>query len=256
MADKVTDQLLDVAKHALTDAGEHRLFRAGKLDGLFAGRTPVNNEAAATAIREGILEVVRTEVKGKATTEWVRATPKAVEFVHRHESPAETLQDLQAILRTSSEGIPLWLVDIRQRLDNLSVELTREAQKWTQRLEALSQQIADAVARTQAAAPAAPKLEGADAQWAHDALGYLERRQSSGAAGDCSLAELFSALRERHADLAVVGFHDRLVRMQDRGLVKLLPYVDDPTTIPEPEYALPEGMQLLYYVVAEPHRRS
>ena len=86
MADKVTQVLLDVLKHALTESGEHRLFRSGKLDGLFPIRTALNNEASDLALRDGLLEVVRTETKGKTTTQWVRSTPKAVEFIHHHES--------------------------------------------------------------------------------------------------------------------------------------------------------------------------
>ena len=61
-------------KQCLADPAEQRLFKSGKLDGLFASRTGTNAEAASRALADGLLEVVRTETKGKTTTEWVRLT--------------------------------------------------------------------------------------------------------------------------------------------------------------------------------------
>jgi hypothetical protein len=250
MADKVTQVLLDVLKHALTESGEHRLFRSGKLDGLFPIRTALNNEAADLALRDGLLEVVRTETKGKTTTQWVRSTPKAVEFIHHHESPLQTLQELQAVLQASHNGLPLWLDDIRQRLINLSDEVTREVQKWSQRLEALQEQVGKALEKS----TAAPRRIGgndSDGQWARESLDYLERRKSTGVATPCSLPELFCALQPGHRELSISGFHDQLLRLQDRRTLRLLPFEGDVGTIPEPEFALPDGMQLLYYVTDE-----
>jgi hypothetical protein len=247
MVDKVTELLLDVLKQALTESGEHRLFRSGKLDGLFPSHTALNNEASDLALRDGLLEVVRMETKGKTTTQWVRSTTKAVEFIHRHESPLQTLQELQAVLQTSRDGLPLWLDDMRQRLNHLGEELTREAQKWTQRLEALHRQVGEALEKTQPL-PRHAHQGGEDGLWARESLGYLERRKASGAPGHCSLPELFSALQAGHRDLSIPGFHDQLLRMQDRRALRLLPFPGEPNAIPEPEFALPDGMQLLYYV--------
>ena len=247
MVDKVTEVLLDALKQALTESGEHRLFRSGKLDGLFPSHTALNNEAADVALRDGMLEVVRTETKGKTSTQWVCSTTKTVEFIHRHESPLKTLQELQAILQTSRDGLPLWLDDIRQRLIQLSESLTQEAQKWTQRLEALHHRVEEALEKTQPITRP-PDLAAEDGPWSRESLGYLERRKKSGAAGPCSFPELFSALQAGHRDLSIPGFHEQLLRMQDRNALQLLPFEGELSVIPEPEYALPEGTQLLYYV--------
>src|SRR5438552_16959713 len=98
--DKVTEILLDALKLALAEPGEQRLFKSGKFAGLFAGRVGVNAEAAAQALRDGLLEVVRTESKGKTTTEWVRITPRAVEFLHQQESPVQALRGLRTVSQT------------------------------------------------------------------------------------------------------------------------------------------------------------
>src|SRR4051812_47205016 len=106
--DKVTEMLIEALKLGLVQPGEHRLYRSGKLDGLFANRTGVNAEAAARGLREGLIETVRTETKGKTVTDWVRVTPKAVEFLHEHESPLKALQELRAELRTAQDSVPAW----------------------------------------------------------------------------------------------------------------------------------------------------
>ena len=43
--DKVTDALIDALKLALAGPTEQRLFKSGKLEGLFSGRTGINADA-------------------------------------------------------------------------------------------------------------------------------------------------------------------------------------------------------------------
>src|SRR5579885_435987 len=108
MPDRFTETLLDALKLALADGGEHRLYRSGKLDGLFPGRTGTNGEAAAFALREGLLEPVRTETKGRTVIEWVRLTPRGVDYLHERESPLRALEELREALRTAEAGVPAW----------------------------------------------------------------------------------------------------------------------------------------------------
>src|SRR5437764_4565485 len=69
------------------DQAEIRLYRAGKWPGLFNGRTTLHAELARHALQQGLIEVVRTEARGKAPVEWVRVTPRGVEYVLQAESP-------------------------------------------------------------------------------------------------------------------------------------------------------------------------
>jgi hypothetical protein len=248
MADRVTETLLEALKQALADPSAQRLFKSGKLEGLFASRSGVNSEAAARAVQNGLLEVVRTEVKGKTTIEWVRPTPRAVEFLHNQESPVKALKDLQAILQANRAGMPLWIAEMRQAVQTLAEQLEQEAARWTQRLEMLSEHVEAALRRLEATEPHISNGATADAPWALDALAYLDRRRSSAVAGECSLPELFTVLRDQHRDLSVTAFHDRLRRLRDRRALQLLPFAGPPSEIPEPEYALLDGTELLYYV--------
>lgn len=83
--DRVTETLLEALREALTNSGEKPIFKAGSRAGFFSGRTGIHAEAADRAKCEGLLEIVRTEVKGKATIEWARITPAGVNFLYEHE---------------------------------------------------------------------------------------------------------------------------------------------------------------------------
>src|SRR5882724_13132025 len=94
-SEKVIDILLAALRAALADTGEHRLYKSGKLDGLFPSRNGAAGDAAAEAMRDGYLEPVRSDVKGKITIEWVRLTPEGVEFIYQNDSAQAVLEEMR-----------------------------------------------------------------------------------------------------------------------------------------------------------------
>jgi hypothetical protein len=246
--DKATSVLVQALKQAMAEPGEQRLFRSGKLTGLFASRSGSTGDAAAQAVRDGLLEVARTETRGKATIEWVRLTPRGVNFVHEHESPVRVLEELRAVLQTTREGVPGWLAQMRQDLQTMGARLAEDVQRVMNRLDALTVRVDEALRRADASGPPLPDGLSDTVPWALDALGYLDRRRASGAPGECPLPELFTAVREPHAALSLTDFHDGLRRLRDRRALRLLPADDPAQPLPEPEYALLDGTAVLYYV--------
>ncbi|MCS6850293.1 MAG: FUSC family protein [Gemmataceae bacterium] len=245
--DKVTESIVAALKEALATPGEQRLFRAGKLAGLFPGRGGVHAAAARQALRDGLLETVRTETKGKTVIEWVRLTPRGVEFLHAHESPLAVLRDVRALLQNTREGIPAWLADVCRQLEELNRRLAADIGRVAQQLEALTHRVEEALRRAALLTPTLP--DGSDAvPWAREVVQYLERRQAVGAAGECPLPELFAALKANHPELSLVAFHDGLRWLRDLKAIRLLPFPSPPTQLTEPEYALPDGAEVLYFV--------
>lgn len=244
--DKVSEALLLGLKEALARNSEQRLFRSGKLAGLFGSKSGASGAAAARALRDGLLEVVRTETRGKMVVEWVRPTVKGVNFVHDNESPVQVLRELRDLLQTSRENVPAWLDRLRQELAAQHERLMQEVQAYLERLDAVRQRVDEALQRAAILGPAVPDSVASSVPWAADALGYLDRRHSSGAAGDCPLPELFTAVRERHGELSLPSFHEGLRRLHDRRLLRLAP-ARDPASLNEPEYALLDGDALLYF---------
>jgi hypothetical protein len=245
--DRVTEILLAALKQALAEPGEQRLFRSGKLAGVFPGRTGASAEACARGLREGLFEVVRTEIKGKSTIEWVRATPKGVEFLHQHESPVRAMDELRSALQLTQDGVPAWVAEVRAALQTLSDRLTGEVEAIAHRLEALSQRVSEGLRRSDGQLARLPDGAAAAVPWAQDVVDYLERRREAGIATRCPLPDLFAALRAGQAGLTVKDFHAGLRRLHDRGALRLLPF-DGPGELPEPEYALLDGAAVYYYL--------
>lgn len=247
MADRLTETLLDALKSALAAPREERLFRAGKLTGLFPGRVGVSAEAAAKALRDGLLEITRTETKGKTVIEWAKLTPRGVEFLHDHESPVRALHELRDVLRATQAGLPAWVAETRQTLARLSEQITEDARKFQAKLDALTQRVEEALRRLEAKGPSLPPAVTTTAPWAADALTYLDHRRLTGANGHCPLPELFAALGEKHPELSIGTFHDGLRRLQRERVLRLAPFAGAPSDLPQPEYALLDGATLLYY---------
>ena len=246
-ADKLTETLIEALKLALSRPIEQRLFKSGKLDGLFAGRTGVNGDAAALAVRDGLLEVVRTETKGKTTIDWVQLTSRGVSFLHDRESPVRALDELRIGLQAAKEGVPVWLAEVRESLRVLEARLTEDVQKMMNRLEGLSRRVEETLRRLEENGPVLPDGALTTTFWAADALAYLDRRKVASGAAQCPLPELFTALAEQRGDLSITAFHDGLRRLQDQRVIRLLPFAGPPDELPQPEYALLDGATFMYY---------
>ena len=225
------------------DQAEVRLYRAGKLTGLFGGRTGLNAELARTAQDQGLIEIVRTEIKGKSPVEWVRVTPKGVEFVLHAESPVRALEELRAVLELNRDGLPHWLAELQGRIDELGQHLADEVSALRGKIDSMMTRVQEALRHAEKYGPSSSEGTGG---WAHDAIDYLDRRKRSGFDERCALPELFGHLKGKEDALTIRDFHSGLRRLHDRGLVRLLP-IDDPEGPSQPEYALLDGPSVYYF---------
>ena len=241
-AEQRTELILDGLKQAIARPGEHRLFRAGKLAGLFPSRAGAPAEAARIALADGLLETVRTEPRGKLIVEWVRATPRGIAFVHDHDSPKAVLRELRELIGPTRDGVPVWMDEARQEITRAVARYERMGRELLARLDDLTDRIDAALRRSEIAGPGLPESVASMIPWATDALAHLDLRRSARAAGTCSLADLFAAVRERHPGLTVPEFHDGLRRLADHRAVRLGGSV--PGTEGDPEYVLIIGNEV------------
>lgn len=225
--------VLDALKVALATPGEHRLFRSGKLAGLFPARSGLSAEAALLALQDGYLETARTEAKGKLVTEWVCATPKAVGFVHEHDSTRSILRELKDVLSATQTGVPAFLADAKVELAALSASFEARATAMLSRLDDLAKRCEAALRRAELTTPAVAEPVSRVVPWATAALEYLDQRTETGLAADCPLPELFHALRNRFPELTLPAYHDGVKRLHDLRALRL-----KPGEMLEPEYAI------------------
>ena len=235
-----TELLLDALKAAVAEARDHRLFASGKFAGLFPNRSTACAEAAHEANRLGLFETVRTESKGKQIIEWVRITPKGIAYLHDHDSPKAVLQDLKATLGATAAGIPGWMHDTREQLDELKIEFVARAGEMLAQLAELTGRVDAALRRVDAATPRLPSILQTVVPWGVTALEYLDSRREVLATGECSLRELFVALRPKFPELTVPEFHAGLRRLHDNRSMQLSRAASDG----DPEYAILIGSEL------------
>jgi hypothetical protein len=242
VAERRTELLLDGLKAAIASASEHRLFRFGRLAGLFPSRAGLSAEAAGMALRMGLVETVRSEIRGKLVVEWVQATAKAVAYVHENDSPKSVLRELKAALQATRDGVPVWMKEAQAELADLSYRFNAKATALLKRLDEVSERVDSALRRAEVQGPAVAEPIRRMAPWAVDALEYLDQRTAGGAAGDCPLPELFHAVRLKFPELQLPAFQDGIRRLHDVRALRLAPS----TLMVEPEYAIVADGQLMY----------
>lgn len=238
------DILLEALRDGMQLPGEQRLYRSGKLPGLFSGRTSLNAELATQALRDNLIELVRTETRGKVPIEWVKVTQQGIDFVLQHESPVRAMDELREALRLNQEGIPAWLADLKRSLQELEKKCADEIQAVRQRLDLLTGRVLEAITRAEKGG--LPEGSATALSWADDAIKYLDRRLQGGMGNRCPLPELFAAVRAAEKEITIKDFHSGLRRLHDRGVLRLLPF-DEEGGPPEPEYALLDGTMVYYF---------
>lgn len=241
--DKLIEHLIQALKEAMARQDEVPLYKIGKQPGLFASRTAEAGEAAQRALRDGLLETVRTEIKGNTEMDWVRITPRGVQYVYQHESPKAVLEELVSLLRPNREGVPRWTEEVRTQMIAITNRFAELIERQGRYLDQLAQRAEEALRRLTAGAVGSPL-----APWQLDALDYLDRRKVAAKPGDCLLPELFAALRGQHPELTMAAFHEGLSQLRDRGALALLPFSGHLSELNEPEYALLEGAAVFYAV--------
>jgi hypothetical protein len=243
MTERLIPLIVEALRTATMNPGEHRLYRAGKTAGLFPNRAGISGEAAQEALRAGLLEEARAEVRGKSIVQWVRATPLGIQFLQEKESPLSALNDLRELIKGASSALPPWAASLGQKVDSLCRQLQEEAAEWTKQLGSMGQRVEEALRRHDLARTKKPA-----AGLGASVLAYLDRRAALPMEGACTLPELFSAVQGASPGLSIKAFHEELLRLRDAEAIQLIPFSGGLEELPEPEYALPEGSTTYWQV--------
>ena len=275
MADKLTALIVDALTRAAADPAGVPLF-GGKSDpGLFPA-TAAAKPAAQKALDDGLLEVVRTEAKGKQAREFAAATEAGLRFLLDQVSPKQVLEDFVRVL---------------ERREVQVTELLEAANRMADSLDGLKAAVAVVLPQVRAGRvkqepnppPPFPKREGGEKTFdepvflpsplrggagggvslavlepavaaddlADAVLARLTDWAASAAVGqDCPLPELYRSLSTREVPPSVGQFHDCLRRLHEAHRVYLHPWTGPLYALPEPAYALLAGHNVAYYASA------
>lgn len=232
MADKATQLLLEALRRAVADPTGLPLYASKTAPGLFPA-TAAARPAAQRCKEEALVQVVRTESRGKAVQEVCALTDKGLSYLLTQANPRQVLEDLVRAL------------EAREAEFGALVAAARQVQTTLEAFKALAANVLQQLGR-----PAGERANGsppAAAGWDAAALSYLERRQASGALGDCPLPELFQVARQAESRLSIGQFHDGLRRLAEEGRLRLQPWTAPLYDLPEPSLALLSGHAVSYY---------
>ncbi len=245
-AEKQSELVLDALKAAVAEPGEHRLFRWGKLGGLFPSRLGVSAAAAKFALANGLLEPVRTEVRGKLIVEWARATPETIRYLDAHDSPKAVLRELRDVIGETRSGVPVWMTQARDEAAQLATRFEHYGRELLRRLDALDERVDAAIRRAEAAAPKVGEAMLKRVPWSPAVLQYLDSLEANGRDARATLAELFSAARSHAPGMTLLAFHEGIRALANGGVLQLQP--GSAGDIREPEYAVEVGGRMMWWV--------
>ena len=231
MADRSTQMLLDGLSRAVADPAGVPLFGNRSAAGLFASN-PSGKAVAQRCQDEGLLQIVRTETKGKTPRDVCTITDKGIAYLLSQVSPKQVLEDF---IRT---------LDAKQSQAGELLMIARQMQAGIDALKLTAEKVLQGL---QKPAEAPGEHRNGSETWPTAALSYLRRRQEAGATEDCPLPELFRQARLASASLTIGQYHDGLRRLLDAGQIYLHPWTGPLYALPEPPYALLVGHEIAYY---------
>jgi hypothetical protein len=260
VADKLTQQIADALGLAAAETGGLPLFAAKGESGLFPSTGKL---AAQKAIADGLLRVVRTESKGKASRELHGLTEKGWEFLLAAVNPKQVLEDFVRAIEARQGEVGELLGTARHMAESLH-GLKEAVSRVLPRVSATK------VQEPLAASPPPLRSEDSTSRLNGPVIGtthmngtaLLEAPTStelaesvlarladwSGSAGDdCPLPELFRSLSTREPQPSLGEFHDCLRKLHAEGAIYLHPWTGPLYALPEPACALLVGHGIAYY---------
>ncbi len=229
MADTAHALVFEGLTHAATAPAGLPLYAPRSGPGLFAA-TAAGKAAAQRCKDEGLLQVLRSETRGKVSHEVCGITEKGLVFLLQHGNPRPVLEAFVAALGARQGALETILDAVRQSQHDLD-GLRAGALKVMERLAA-----APPISGPSGGQEVAAAIRGQLTQW-HEA----------GLLGDCPLPELFYRLRSSFPQLTVGQFHDQLRLLYEAQEIYLHPWTGPLYDLPEPAVALLVGHEIAYY---------
>lgn len=241
----VEQLILEALERALSDPSPRKLHGTKSAPGVFLATTAATKAAAIRCLEQGFVRQVGEERAGKKVVPVFAITSAGVSYV-LDRSPAPQL--LAAMLK-ASDRMAQSVAECDQTLRALSTQA-----------QELRSSIAHAAARLhppdvakilkQSSAAAAETASNSSGNLIDDLAAYIRTRRNESPLKPVALPELFRFATARCTGLTVGQFHDVVRQLACQQRLRLLPYTQAMYQLPEPEYALIVGREIMYY--AEP----
>ncbi|MCI0683624.1 MAG: hypothetical protein L0Y71_16080 [Gemmataceae bacterium] len=232
MAIQVSSLILSALQRAAAEPEGLALVATRSAPGLF-NASAAGKQAAQRCKEDGLLQVLRTEAKGKSALEICALTDRGLKHLLDQTSPRPVLEALlQAVERCEA------------RLREV-VSGTAQQHQHLESLRALAGKLLDHL----------PKGEAATFPWHANGhpkpvdiiMDCLRVWHAGRQLGDCPLPELYRRAVEASKKLTIGQFHDAVRALDEQRKVYLHPWTGPLYEMPEPALALLSGHEIAYY---------
>jgi hypothetical protein len=235
MADKSTSLIFEALRRAAAEPSGVPLYGSKSRPGLFASSAAAKM-LAQRCMDEGLLQVVRTEPRGKKTEEICALSEQGIALLLKEVSPREVLASLVQGLEARQGQVTDLLSAVHQ------VQTSLESLKCIAE-KALNHVLHPATTNGVATngKSNSPEL------LAGNILNHLRSWRNAGNLEDCPMPELHRAAQQGVPSLSIGQFHDTLRRLHAQHQVYLHPWTGPLYELPEPALALLIGHVVAYY---------
>ena len=233
MAESSPQLIAEALQRALTAPEGLPLVSSKQVAGLFPA-VAAGKEAAAEARAAGLVRVLRTETKAKATLEYCTLTEKGLAYLLEQSSPRPVLESLLRALDACQSRIDGWIAGVN------------ENRRYLHEVRGLAERVLNHLQQPSATLPS----------WARNGHAFdpqirvielLREWHAAGKIGDYPLPDLFEKVRASSAKLTLGHFHDALRSLHDRLEIYLHPWTGPLHELPRPESSLLVGHEVAYY---------
>lgn len=201
--------------------------------GLFA-KSAVGKNAAGLCQEQGLVQILRSETRGKVTHQVCAITEKGLAHLLSQTNPRQALEAFVSALEARQEQVDALLAGARASQTHLEA-LRRHAEKVLQQMQECPQTLS------------AQRNGKHESDCGDSIRAQLRRWHEAHALEDCALPELFRSLKAAQASLSIGQFHDVLRRLHDQRQVYLHPWTGPLHELPEPALAMMVGHEIAYY---------
>jgi hypothetical protein len=249
---------LEAIERALADPSPRKLHGTKGNPGIFLASSAVAKAAAQRCLDLGLLAPCGEQRTKSKVTPLYGIAPAGVQYLLEHDP-------LQRLLAATQDGVT--------RLAQTSVDCQQTLARMQQQVTKLQEAVHNAASRLQppdiekmlaavsvardaaATGPAAGSRAGSPASSAGtnaelDAalLQYLQQHKRQAPLRPLDLPQLFRLAQSRQPALSLGSFHDVVRRLADARQLRLSPFTQAMYQLPEPQYAMIVGREIMYYV--------
>lgn len=256
----VEELILGAIERALADPSPRKLHGTKASPGIFLASSAAAKAAAQRCLDLGLIAACGEQRTRSKRTPLYGIAPTGVQYLLEHDP-------LRQLLATTHDGVARLAqtsADCQQTLARVQQQVTKlqeAVQSATSRLQppniekmlaavsaarGAAATVPGAAAGSTAASPArsaAPHAGLAAALAAH-----LQQHKRDAPLRPLDLPQLFRFAQSRQPALSLGSFHDAVRQLADAGQLRLSPFTQAMYQLPEPQYAMIVGREIMYYV--------